>query len=316
MKPQIRPPRFYTTSRHSDDACHMFGLGPLTKPQASSAVLCTLVPLLDGHMAPEEGIISPSSVGQNQGLQRVTCPRSETRKNRRWDIREPDASSPSELFLFLTPLTGGGRSSLHATCQFQCPCAHPSLLQTPQLLPSVTASAVHSHLPSLLSLPACSATPVGAPFLHKEEGLPLSVVYCSEPATGSQSLPHIPGKSILLRQKYHQVVPPLTFFGDFPLPLETISGVCLIGHPHCPPRTSDSRPLHVPLCLRAFAQAPPVNGNTLLYPTLTHPSEFPAGVSPRAHIWADVPNTPGILYQSQAHPELSWSFYSSAPFSL
>lgn len=217
--------------------------------------------------------------------------------------------------MLLTSLTGGGRPSLHVTCQFQCPCAHPSLLQTPQLLPSVTASAVHSHLPSLLSLPACSATR-GSPFSTQRRGLPLSVGYCSEPATGTQSLPHIPRKSILLRQKYHQVASPLTFFGDFPLSLETICGVPLIGHAHCPPRTSDSRPLHVPLCLRAFAQAPPVSGNTLLYPTLTHPSEFPAGVSRRAHIWADVRNTPGILYQSQAHPELSWSFYSSAPFRL
>lgn len=86
----------------------------------------------------------------------------------------------------------------------------------------------------------------GNPFSTQTRGAPTLHGVLLETTTGSQSLPHIPAKSILLGQKHHQIAPPLTFFGDFPLPLDTISEVPLIRHAHCPPCTSDSRPLHAP----------------------------------------------------------------------
>lgn len=188
-------------------------------------------------------------------------------------------------------------------------------LSSPFSPPDTSAPTFSGCLLSLLSLPACLASPMGALLYTKKRGFPspwcVARTSHREPVSSSYSCRISPPGT-----EEHPLVPSLNFFGDFPWPLNTISEVPLIGHAHCPPCTSDSRPLHAPLCLRTFVQAPPVDENTLVWPTLTPPSEFPIGVSRRAHIWADAPKYPGILPQGQAHPELSWSIYSSAPFRL
>lgn len=49
VKPRIRPLQIYTASHISDDTCHMFRLGPLTKPLAPGAVFYTLAPFSGVH---------------------------------------------------------------------------------------------------------------------------------------------------------------------------------------------------------------------------------------------------------------------------
>ena len=195
---------------------------------------------------------------------------------------------------------------LHSTppTKFQLPSRQPSLLQTPWLPPSTAANAVFSSLSllSFLSLPAHQPSLQEA-IVCMNKGCPFSQRGDVPPtpwaAISLHSFLHIPEKPILRKQRYDRITPPLTFLVSsqcsWTWPSRPSAWACPLPGLSSPPLpcVSDSRAFHTPPCPRAFAQAHPFIGSTLLRPPLTQPSEFPSGVTRWAYSWEDAPKNPG-----------------------